>query len=66
MPSPIDVQKALAGASYPAERDDLVTTAEDNEASEDVLGALRGLDESQTFDGPDDVMEALGGGALDG
>jgi uncharacterized protein DUF2795 len=56
--NPIEVQKHLKGMSYPASRDDLVSTAEDNGADEDLLGQLRGLDRN-TFSGPDDVMEAL-------
>lgn len=58
MPSPITVQKFLKGADYPADRDDLLAVAEDNDAPEDVIEALQELDET-TFDGPDEVVEAL-------
>ncbi len=58
MPSPITVQKFLKGAEYPADRDDLLTIAEGNDAPEDVIEALEALDET-TFDGPDEVAEAL-------
>jgi hypothetical protein len=57
--SPIEVQKALAGASYPASRDDLVKLAEGNGNTE-LAEALRGADTAQ-FSGPDDVMAALRG-----
>jgi Protein of unknown function (DUF2795) len=62
---PTDVQKALKGADYPAGRDDLVSLAERNGADDDVVDALRGMDDD-TFDSPADVMKgvqgALGGG----
>ena len=57
--SPIEVQKALVGASYPASRDDLVKLAEGNGNTE-VAEALRDAENSE-FSGPDDVMEALKG-----
>ena len=58
--NPIDVQKHLKGADYPASRDELVQTAERNDAPEEIVDALHDLPE-QEYDGPDDVMEALGG-----
>lgn len=58
MTSPITVQKYLQGAEYPADRDDLLVVAEGNDAPEDVIEVLEGLDET-TFDGPDEVSEAL-------
>lgn len=56
--NPIEVQKALKGVDYPAEVDELVRQAEANDASEEVIEALQELVGS--FDGPDDVQEALG------
>jgi hypothetical protein len=58
MTSPITVQKFLKGAEYPADRDDLSAVAKANDAPEEVITALAGLDEA-TFDGPDEVVEAL-------
>jgi hypothetical protein len=58
--NPIEVQKHLKGMDYPASRDEVVQVAESNGAPDDILDALRGLPEQQ-YDGPDDVMEALGG-----
>jgi hypothetical protein len=57
--NPIEVQKHLRGADYPATRDDLVSLAEDNGAPNDVVQALEHAGRDR-FDGPDDVMEALG------
>jgi hypothetical protein len=58
--NPIEVQKHLKGMDYPASRDELVQAAEGNGAPDDIVEALRGMPE-QEYDGPDDVMEALGG-----
>lgn len=59
MTSPITVQKFLGGAEYPADRDDLIAVAAANDAPEDVIDALEQLDDTTTFDGPDEVAEAL-------
>jgi hypothetical protein len=53
-----DVQKALRGADYPADAEDLAELAESNGA-DDVAEALR--EAGGEFDGPDDVMAALRG-----
>jgi hypothetical protein len=60
MPQVTEVQRALAGITYPAERRQLVEQARDNGASDDVIDALEGAD-SDSFDGPDAVMHALKG-----
>jgi Protein of unknown function (DUF2795) len=52
-----DVRRALRGADYPADREDLAELAESNDADE-VAEALREVDEAE-FDGLDDVMAAL-------
>jgi 2-keto-3-deoxy-galactonokinase len=57
--SPIEVQKHLKGLSYPATKDDVVSTAQRNGADEELISELRGLDKEE-FSGPDDVMRALG------
>lgn len=56
--NPIEVQKALTGISYPATKDEIIETAEGNDAAEEILEALQSLDEQQ-YDGPDEVEEAL-------
>jgi hypothetical protein len=56
--NPIEVQKHLKGMSYPASKDELVSTAEDNGADDELMEQLRGVSKSR-FTGPDDVMEAL-------
>ncbi len=57
--SPIEIQKALGGMDYPADKDAIVQHAESKGASDDVLEALRGLPD-RTFEGPTGVNEALG------
>ncbi|MGW5333928.1 DUF2795 domain-containing protein [Streptomyces bauhiniae] len=58
--SPIDLQKALKGADYPASRDDLVSLARKNGADDKVVEKLEncGVDR---FDGPNDVQKAVFG-----
>ena len=55
---PIEVQKALKGAEYPASKSDLVALAQTNGAPEEVIQALQAADGEQ-FDGPDAVQRAL-------
>ncbi len=54
---PIDVQRALKGADYPASKSDLVGLAQRNGAPEEVIQALQAADAEQ-FDGPDAVQRA--------
>lgn len=58
--SPIDLQKALKGAEYPASRDDLVTLAKDNGADDTLVEKL-GDAPADEFDGPNDVQKAVFG-----
>ena len=58
--NPIDVQRHLKGVDYPASRGDLVGTARDNGAPDDVVSALEGMDDTE-YSGPDQVMAGLGG-----
>jgi hypothetical protein len=57
--SPIDVQKALKGMSYPAGKDDIVQQAQQNNADGEVLDALRKLP-GREYDGPDEVSKEIG------
>jgi hypothetical protein len=57
--NPIEVQKHLSGISYPASKDDVVSTAESNGAPQEVVEALQGMN-GEEFDGPDAVQGALG------
>ncbi|MBT2443076.1 DUF2795 domain-containing protein [Streptomyces sp. ISL-36] len=59
--SPIDVQKALKGAEYPASGEDLVSLAKSNGADDSVVEKLRSSG-SKRYDGPDDVQKTVFGG----
>ncbi|MEV8047834.1 DUF2795 domain-containing protein [Streptomyces griseoluteus] len=58
--SPIELQKALKGADYPASRDDLVSVARSNGADDKVVDKLEHAG-TQRFDGPNDVQKAVFG-----
>ena len=58
MVSPIDIQKALSGMDYPAGKDEIVSHAEQQGAGDDVLEALRGI-EDRTYEGPSGVSSAV-------
>ncbi|MBY4206977.1 DUF2795 domain-containing protein [Rhodococcus fascians] len=56
--NPIELQKHLAGADYPASKDQLCELAEKNGADDDTLAALRNM-QGTNFDGPDAVSAAV-------
>ena len=56
--SPIDLQKALKGADYPARRDDLIALAKDKGADDALVERLANVPEDE-FDGPNDVQKAV-------
>ena len=51
-----EVQKALKGADYPADGEELAAQARDNGADDELVEALEDLPE---VEGPTDVMEQL-------
>ena len=57
--NPIEVQTHLKGIDYPASKDEVIATAESNDAPQEIIEALQQMDGTQ-FEGPDDVMGALG------
>ncbi|MGP4113596.1 DUF2795 domain-containing protein [Streptomyces sp. 4N509B] len=56
--NPIEVQKALKGASYPADRDSLVRTAEKNHAKQDLVDRFSHLNRDR-YDGPNEVEKEI-------
>jgi len=56
--SPIEIQKALGGMDYPADKNAIVKHAESSGAGDEVLEALKGLPD-RSFDGPTGVNEAV-------
>ena len=57
--NPIQVQKYLKGLDYPANKDQIIETAEEHDADEAVIGALRALPDEE-FQTPTDVSHAIG------
>jgi len=57
-PNPIQVQKFLGGIDYPASKDDIVRTAEEQGADENVMDALNGIPDRE-YDGPTAVSQAV-------
>jgi hypothetical protein len=57
--NPIELQKYLRGAAYPATKEQLVRRAEQNGADENIRRVLDQLPMDR-FNSPNDVSEALG------
>jgi hypothetical protein len=58
MVSPIDIQKALSGVDYPADKDALVEHARSHGGSEEVVDALKKIDD-RVYEGPSGVSSAV-------
>ena len=57
--SPADLQKFLAGVSYPATKDDLISIARRNSAPDEIMDAIGRLPQEK-FRGPQEVQRAYG------
>ena len=57
--NPIQVQKYLKGIDYPASKQEILRTAADQGADEDVRATLDRLPD-QEFNSPADISEAIG------
>jgi hypothetical protein len=57
-PTPIELQKYLAGVEYPASKSSLLETAKSNGAPDDLLSALESASQDE-FDGPTAVSSAI-------
>lgn len=55
----IEIEKALKGMSYPANKQDLIKQAKNNKAKQDVLQTIENLP-SDNFNSPVDVQKAFG------
>ena len=58
--NPDDVSQYLDGVNFPANKADLLTAAQTNNAPESLVGGLQDLPESE-FSGPEQVVGALRG-----
>ncbi|MFI5271738.1 MAG: DUF2795 domain-containing protein [Ktedonobacterales bacterium] len=57
--SPVLLQKHLKGVIYPASKRDLLQQAQHNNASDEIIDKIKQLP-ADSFNGPKDVMRALG------
>ncbi len=57
--NPVQVQKFLGGIDYPASKQDLLKTAKNQGADENVMNTLKKLPDRK-YDGPTDVTKAIG------
>lgn len=57
-PNPIQLQKHLKGVDYPAGKSDLIQTARDHGADDNVINALERIPDRQ-YDGPNAVSKAV-------
>ncbi len=55
---PEDARKYLEGVDYPANKEDLASTAEDNGAPEELVGMIQTMDRPE-FSGLEDVIAEL-------
>jgi hypothetical protein len=58
MPNPIDIQKALSGATYPSSKQDLIEHAKKNGADSEIVNSLQKLPDGE-ISGPDQVEKAV-------
>ncbi|MFV8131902.1 DUF2795 domain-containing protein [Streptomyces syringium] len=58
--NPIELQKALKGAPYPADREKLVAVAKKNKAGSDMVEKISHLGQ-KSFESPADVQKAVFG-----
>lgn len=57
--NPVQVQKFLDSVDYPASKEDLISTARDEGADDNVIQTLQRMPDDQ-FQTPADVSEAIG------
>ena len=57
--SPAEAQKALAGVSYPADKEELVQRAKENNANERVMNFLERIPDRK-YEGVTDVSKEIG------
>ncbi|EKE25103.1 MAG: hypothetical protein ACD_5C00293G0002 [uncultured bacterium] len=58
-PNPIVVQKSLEGQYYPASKNDLIETAQNNDADQEIFNILENLPEKD-YNSPTEISEEIG------
>ena len=56
--NPIEAQRYLKGVDYPASKEELISTARDNGAPQEMIDDLESVDQDE-FDGPSAVQQAF-------
>lgn len=57
--SPAQVEKSIKGTNFPANKQDLIEKAKENQANQDVLDVLEKMPDKQ-FRSPVDISKAMG------
>jgi hypothetical protein len=57
--TPVEVQRYLEGIDYPASKEKLIQTAQDNDASQDVFETLNNLPDRE-YESPTEVSMEIG------
>ncbi len=57
--SPAQVEKSIKGTHFPAQKQDLIQRARENQANQDVLEVLENMPDKQ-FNSPVDISKAMG------
>jgi hypothetical protein len=58
-PKAIEVQKALKGIKYPADKEALIKQAKENKANDDIISTIEEMKED-SFKNPAEVSKAVG------
>ena len=56
--NPIEAQKYLKGVEYPATKEEILSTARENGAPQEMIDDVQSLDQEE-FDGPSAVQQAF-------
>lgn len=56
--NPVEIEKALGGMDFPADKEAILNKARENGAGEEEMGALEGLPERE-YNSPTEITEAL-------
>lgn len=58
-PNPIEVQKFLEGIDFPANKDDIIETAQNNDAGQEIFDILEKLPKKE-YRSPTEISQEIG------
>jgi hypothetical protein len=58
-PNPIEIQKYLEGIDFPATKDDIIETAQNNDANQEIFDILEKLPKKD-YHSPTDISQEIG------